>query len=227
MEVSMFEKLLNLPLFQGLSRNDLTQILEKVKFRFRNLKVGELLQQQGEPCTDMVFLMNGEAYVKTEMKEHGMTFYESCRAPLIIQPERLFGLHPVYSHSFIAKTEISSMEIEKGIVLSDLFNYDIFRLNFFNVLCTRAQQLSALQWQSFPDTLEGRVKHFFLGHSMSPTGEKALRARMKDFADFLSVTRISLSIALNNLSDQGLLQLSRGLVKVPDMERMMAVPEKK
>lgn len=214
----MFETLLNLPLFQGLSRNDLTQILEKVKFRFRNLNQGDVLQQQGTPCQNMVFLMNGEVFVKTEMKDCEMVFYESCHAPVILQPETLFGLHPVYTHSFIAKVPSTVMEIEKGIVLSDLFNYEIFRLNFFNVLCTQAQYFGSLLWRRFPDTVENRIARFFLTHSVSPIGEKALRTRMKDLADYLSVSRIAMSRTLNQMSDEGVVHLSRGLIKVPLLE---------
>lgn len=226
MELSMFETLLNLPLFQGLSRNDLTLILEKVKFRFRNLNDGDVLQQQGTPCEDMVFLMNGEVSVKTEMEGCDMTFYESRRAPVLIQPETLFGLHPAYTHSFIAKTAVTVVEIEKGIVLSDLFNYDVFRLNFFNVLCTQSQYLSSLLWRHIPDQVEDRIAHFFLTHAISPVGDKALRTRMCDFADYLSVSRIALSRALNHLNDKGLILLSRGLVKVPLLEDLFTLSEK-
>lgn len=220
MEISMFEMLLNLPLFQGLSRNDLTQILEKVCFRFRNMNPGDLLQQQGTPCKDMVFLMNGEIFVKTLMK-NDMTFYESCHAPVLIQPESLFGLRPVYTHSFIAKTPVTVIEIEKGIVLSDLFNYEIFRLNFFNKLCTQSQYFSSLLWHPFPNTVEERVARFFLTHSIAPAGEKALRARMKDFADYVAVSRIAMSRALNRMADRGLVHLSRGLVKVPSLDLLV------
>lgn len=222
----MFETLLNLPLFQGLSRNDLTLILEKVKFRFRNLNQGDLLQRQGEACRDMVFLINGEVFVKREMKDCEMVFYESCHAPKLLQPETLFGLHPVYTHSFIAKTAITVMEIEKGIVLSDLFSYEIFRLNFFNVLCTQSQYFASLLWRHSPDTVGDRIAHFFLTHSVTPVGEKALKTRMKDLADYLSVSRIVMSKALNNLSEKGLVHLSRGLIKVPLLERLFSVPEK-
>lgn len=222
----MFETLLNLPLFQGLSRNDLTCILEKVRFRFRNLSPGDVLQQQGEPCRDMVFLMHGEVYVKTEMEDAGMTFYENYRAPVLIQPETLFGLHPVYTHSFVARTAVTTMDIEKGIVLSELFNYEIFRLNFFNVLCTHSQYFSSLLWKSVPESVEDKVAHFFLTHSLIPVGEKVLRARMAELAGYLAVSRIALSRALNNLGSKGLVHLSRGLVKVPALEQLFAIPEK-
>lgn len=217
MEISMFETLLNLPLFQGLSRTDLTLILEKVCFRFRNLNSGDLLQQQGAPCKDMVFLMSGDVFVKTEMG-YNMTFYESCQAPAIIQPEALFGMRPEYTHSYTAKTSVTVLEIEKGAVLSDLFNYEIFRLNFFNKLCTRAQYYSALLWNRYPDSVEASVAQFFLSHSLVPEGEKVLRARMTDFAAYLALSRIALSRGLNRMAGQDIVHISRGLVKVPSLE---------
>ena len=217
MELTMFETLLNLPLFQGLSRNDLTLILEKVRFRFRNLNSGDVLQQQGKPCKDMVFLMGGEIYVKTEMKGD-MTFYESRCAPALIQPETLFGLRPVYTHSFIAQSPVTLFEIEKGVVLSDLFSYEVFRLNLFNTLCTQSQYFSSLLWRPSPGTVEERIAHFFVTHSTTPSGEKVLRARMIDFANYLSVSRLALSNALNHMAEDGKVYLSRGLVKVPSLD---------
>lgn len=40
---TMFDTLLQLPLFQGLAQEDFTRILEKVKLHFTKYKPGELL----------------------------------------------------------------------------------------------------------------------------------------------------------------------------------------
>ena len=47
---TMFDTLLQLPLFQGLAQEDFTCILEKVKLHFTKHKPGELLLQKGSSC---------------------------------------------------------------------------------------------------------------------------------------------------------------------------------
>ena len=46
---SMFDTLLQLPLFQGLAQEDFTNILAKVKLHFTKHKKGEILVQAGKP----------------------------------------------------------------------------------------------------------------------------------------------------------------------------------
>ena len=56
----MYDTLLQLPLFQGLCKNDFTSILGKVKLHFRKYNADEIIVEQGEPCTELIFLLNGE-----------------------------------------------------------------------------------------------------------------------------------------------------------------------
>ena len=41
MEITMYDTLLQLPLFQGLCKDDFTSIIEKVKFHFHQFEAGE------------------------------------------------------------------------------------------------------------------------------------------------------------------------------------------
>ena len=47
---TMFDTLLQLPLFQGLCHEDFTSILDKVKLHFIKHKVGETIIESGSPC---------------------------------------------------------------------------------------------------------------------------------------------------------------------------------
>lgn len=49
-ENSMYNKLLLLPLFQGLCKEDFTAILEKVKLHFQKLPAGSCIVRQNNAC---------------------------------------------------------------------------------------------------------------------------------------------------------------------------------
>ena len=56
----MYDTLLQLPLFQGLCKNDFTNIIGKVKLHFRKYNADDIIVEQGAPCTQLIFLLNGE-----------------------------------------------------------------------------------------------------------------------------------------------------------------------
>ena len=55
----MYDTLLQLPLFQGLCKNDFTNIIGKVKLHFRKYNADDIIVEQGAPCTQLIFLLNG------------------------------------------------------------------------------------------------------------------------------------------------------------------------
>ena len=77
MEITMYDNLLLLPLFQGLSKNEFTSILEKVRFHFLTYQEGETFIRQGEDCHQLCFLLSGTAVVRNTDKEHGYTLSET------------------------------------------------------------------------------------------------------------------------------------------------------
>ena len=57
---TMFDTLLQLPLFQGLAQEDFTNILGKVKLNFTKHKAGEVIEKAGDTCSQLIFVLKGE-----------------------------------------------------------------------------------------------------------------------------------------------------------------------
>ena len=84
METTMYDTLLQLPLFQGLCKDDLTTIIEKVKLHFLNYEAGETFIRKGEKCDKFVFLLSGK--IKLEATEPTYTLSETIEEPGVIKP---------------------------------------------------------------------------------------------------------------------------------------------
>lgn len=65
MEYTMFDTLLQLPLFQGMSKSEMSEVIEKAKFHFQQFADKEVLFRQGEECAQLVFLLKGELSSET------------------------------------------------------------------------------------------------------------------------------------------------------------------
>ena len=217
---TMFDTLLQLPLFQGLCHEDFTSILEKVKLHFVKHKVGETIQESGTPCTKLGFLLKGEVSAVTTYNDL-YTFVEQIQAPYLIEPHSLFGLNTVYASSYVAQTKVHTVSINKEFVLNELFNYEIFRLNYMNIVSSRAQNLYTRLWNEPTNSLEEKIIRFILIHVEKPQGEKTLKVKMDDLARCIDSTRLNTSRALNGMQEQGLLKLHRKEIAIPDGQLLL------
>ena len=217
----MYDNLLLLPLFQGLSKNDFTTILEKVRFHFLTYQEGETFIRQGETCQQLCFLLNGKAVARTMVEEPTYILSETIDAPTIIEPQSLFGMQPKYTATYQAQTQVKVLTIDKSYIFSELNKHEIFQLNFLNILSNRAQTANQKLWNAYVGSLNEKVIQFIALRSQNPIGgEKMLKITMEDWANLIDETRINLSRLLNELQDKGLLQLKRREFFIPDFEKL-------
>jgi CRP-like cAMP-binding protein len=135
----MFDTLLQLPLFQGLAQEDFTNILGKVKLSFTKHKAGEVIVKAGDTCSQLIFVLKGEISSCTSSANTSYSFTEYFQAPYVIEPQSLFGMSTSYVSTYTAQTETHTVSISKAFVMSELFKYDIFRLNYMNIISNRAR----------------------------------------------------------------------------------------
>lgn len=218
---TMFDTLLQLPLFQGLCHEDFTCILDKVKLHFTKHKAGETIIESGSPCTQLCFLLKGKISIVTNSKENIYTVIEQMEAPYLIEPQALFGMNTHYCSSYIAHAEVHTVSISKVFVLSDLFNYEIFRLNYMNIVSNRAQNLYSRLWEEPVPDLKDKIIRFFLLHFEKAQGEKIFKVKMDDLARYLDDTRLNTSKALNELQDKGLIELRRKEILISDAQKLI------
>lgn len=62
---------------------------------------------------------------------------------------------------------------------------------------------------------------------MTPYGPKKLSIRMEDLARLIDDTRINVSNVLNDLQNQGLIQLGRRTFSIPDLREVVLLSDKK
>ena len=57
--LQIFDKLLQFPLFQGMSRDDLEIVAGHIRFGFLKLNAGKTVVKSGDTCHQLYFLING------------------------------------------------------------------------------------------------------------------------------------------------------------------------
>ncbi len=214
------EKLLNTPLFQGISKSDLHSIVGQTKFDFGKYRPQEVIVKANTPCTSMIFLLDGTLVATSKATDNSYTIKESISAPMQIQPERLFGMHQTYTSSFNARTTCNTLSLTKSEVNILCDKYDVFRINLINLLAAGIQKAEDRNWLSGHIPLRMRIIRFFTLHCLRPAGEKSIKIRMTDLAEEVNDSRLNISVELNKLQNENLIFLTRGMIHIPALERL-------
>lgn len=217
----MYESLLKLPYFQGMSKDELTAILDKVKFKFSRHANGELIISNGDNCDNFVILIQGELESERSTPDKEYKLFETIDAPFAIEPGSMYGIQANYRHSYYAKGECSILTISKSYLYSEFSKHHIFGINLLNLISRQEQVLDHQIWRNIPHSIEGRIARFIALRSELQCGRKRLIIKMEELANQLSETRINISRALNSMQQQGLLELSRKEILVPSLEELL------
>ena len=137
----MYDKLLQLPLFQGLCKDDFTSILGKVKFHFKTYKKRDCIVTQNTYCNNIIFVLQGEVRSEALNKKYHYSIQEYSDSPYVLEPYSVFGMYPQYTASYFAETDVDTVYISKSYILPILNKYEIFQLNYLNLLSNRSQVL--------------------------------------------------------------------------------------
>lgn len=214
----MFDTLLLLPLFQGLTIEDLTEIIEKAKLNFVKHKPKALFIEPGQPCKDLTFVLRGTFSKATTEKDGLYSVIETIEGPYLIEPQSLYGMTTHYISSYTAIDEVHTVSISKAFINTLLMQYDIFRINYINIVCNRSQTLNNYIWSTIDNSLDARIAHFFNIHCEKKYGEKTIKIKMDDLANILNDTRTNISRILNNLQNKGVVELRRGEIFIFDLD---------
>lgn len=208
------------PLFQGMERADLDEIITHTKFDFRKYNAQQVIAEEYSPCNHMLFLLSGTVTIETASDDRSYKMVEECAAPWLIPIDNLFGLRQHYTHTFKAKTTCHILAIDKGEVLTLAAGHLVFRMNLLNILSALSQKKEHILWRTFPKTLEERIARFLNQHCITPKGTKTLHIKMTRLAEELNDSRLDISRALNRMQEQGLIVLQRGRIQIPAIEKV-------
>lgn len=219
--LQIYDRLLQFPLFQGMSRDDLEIVAGHTRFGFLKVSAGRQIIHAGDPCTHLYFLINGTLKIETYSDDSRYSVTEQMSSPYILQQEGVFGYYQRYTHNFYALTDANFLTLDKEEVVRLSEDFLVFRLNLMNHLATQSQKLIQMQWRRSPQSLRERIVRFFFQHTLYPAGPKTFHILMERLAEEVNDSRLNVSRALNRMQEAGVLELHRGRIEIPQLERLL------
>ena len=98
---------------QGMAAEAEADIEQDVQIGDTHAKRGTILASENEACTALVLVARGTVMASTRSDDHSYQIDETLQAPLLIQPEHIFGIKQRYTSTFCAQTYCEVIRIEK------------------------------------------------------------------------------------------------------------------
>ena len=202
------------PLFKGVPTTDIEAILSAVPFRLIKFKTGSLISQSGEPVNSLLVVIKG--MVKGEMVDDAgrVIKIEDIPAPGALATAFIFGNRNWFPVNVIALSDGELLSIDKPEFLKLLMKNHTILVNFLNIISDRSQFLSEkIKFLNF-NTIKGKLAHFILQKAENDKSSIILDMTQNDLADFFGVARPSVSRALGELEQEGLIEASGKKIRI-------------
>lgn len=220
---SMFQTLVKIPLFSGVSQERMAEVIEKAKFHFLKYTPDNDIALAGQNITHLNFIIGGSVRLSIQGIDQGFCIESSLTAPDVIAPDFLFGRHTEYPCTAAAIDTVSILSVSKTDYLDMLQRDRIFQLNYLNTLSMNAQK-SVLGVQSLTSgSFEERIAFWVVAMTQSRATDIVLRCRQRDLCRIFGVQRSAMIAALDDMHRRGLLRYDSDAVFFHDRRELVSL----
>lgn len=223
--MTIYAKLLQLPFFQGIDRDELEAMASKIRFDFQKYDEGAWIARENDRCATLTLVMTGSVEAEAISADHSYSLRELIDAPCAIEPERIFGLRQHLARGYRATTPCNVLRLQKDDVLRLCAQSLFFELNVLNTISTSAQRAGSAFWRTPPTTIPRKIATFVAHRSLRPAGPKTLSIRLTDLGSAIGESRLNVSRSLHGLEAQGLVVLARQTIIIHRLEQLLSVED--
>lgn len=223
--MTIYAKLLQLPFFQGIDRDELEAMASKIRFDFQKYDEGAWIARENDRCATLMLVMTGSVEAEAISADHSYSLREQIDAPCAIEPERIFGLRQHLARGYRATTPCNVLRLQKDDVLRLCAQSLVFELNVLNTISTSAQRAGSAFWRTPPTTIPRKIATFVAHRSLRPAGPKTLSIRLTDLGSAIGESRLNVSRSLHVLEAQGLVALARQTIIIHRLEQLLSVED--
>ncbi len=211
---SMYEILMRLPLFNGVSHERISEIVEMAKFHFLKYLPGESIVTTGEPCTHIKFIISGKARLHISNSDGRFRVSQSLEAPDVIAPEFLFGKATLYPCSAEAILPTGILQISKSDYMRILNTDQIFLFNFLNILSMNAQKSIDGVLSLTSGSLEERIAFWITALTQRSGTDIVLSCKQRDLYSLFGVQRTSFIATLDAMKQRGIIDYDQNEIRI-------------
>ncbi|MFV0483251.1 MAG: Crp/Fnr family transcriptional regulator [Bacteroidales bacterium] len=218
--IDFFEKIKGNKILAGISDADLEDLDCNVVYQIKHYKAKDIIALMEDEVAGQYFLTKGT--VKTEMTDPDARSLkiDELYAPALIAPAFIFGAYNKFPVNVIAKTDVELLFVHKTHLISLLQLHQQMLKNYLVVLSARTQFLSQkIKFLSF-QTIKGKYASYLIDNIVGGNTDLLLKESHEALATIFGVTRPSLSRAVRELDQDGIIEARGKNVKILDIAKL-------
>ena len=222
------EALYGCSLFEGIPKESVDVLLACFRPAVRSVRKGEVLCSEGEPQEGIGILIEGNAQVVRELDS-------GTRAVLaLLEPGDLFGEMTAFSGragwpaTVVALTDAQAIFVSPGFITvrcdrTCIGQHQTLTANMLRVVSKKAMNLSRKVDYLLMRGMREKLSAYLI-ETQRRTGRTTFDLPMNrdSLADYLHVSRPSMSRELGRMRDEGIIDFYRSSVRILDGERLRA-----
>ncbi len=215
----MFEQLMQLPLFQGVSNERMTSLVEKLPFHFLKFHDGDTIISAGDECTHIRFIVSGSVRVNTKFENLNIKLGQTLDSPHVLGAEAMFGINTAYPYTVQSQGTCGILQLLKSDYVKVLQSDKVFLFNILNYLSSNAHRFthSLLQTRSEFSSL------MLYPLVMPMSRDVTLSFKQRDLCHLLGLQRTTFIKRLNTLQEQGLIEWTTNEIKILDPKELTKI----
>lgn len=222
---TMFEQLMNLPLFRGISQTRMSTIVGNTKLHFLKYPANETLVRAGDPCTHLTFILAGSVRLTTVNANGRFAVGQTLNAPAVLSPDFLFGRHTNYPCTAVAIDDVSVVKIAKQDYTTLLQSDPVFLFNYINMIAANAQKSVEGIMSLTTGEIDERIAFWISALTQFGSTDIVLTCRKRDLYSLFGVQRSVFESGLEKMREKGLIEYNNSELSVVDRQRLLAILE--
>lgn len=220
---SMFDILMGLPLFRGVSHERMSKTVGDTKLHFLKYLPGETIFQAGQMCSSVAFIISGTVRIHITNPDGRFSVSQSLMAQDVIAPDFLFGKITNYPGDVSAVDTVSMLLISKTDYIKILHSDNVFLFNYLNLLSMNAQKaVEGILAVSTGDIAE-RIAFWISALTQPRSFDIRLECKQRDLVGLFGVQRSAMRAALDELKDKGIIDFSLYGIDVKDRRALLGL----
>jgi len=222
---SMYQQLMQLPLFQGVSTEKITALVEKLPFHFLKYRNGEQIIAAGDACTHVKFIVSGRVKLDTPFPRLRINLHQTVSNPHVLAPEYLFGRDTVYPYTAVSEGTCGILQLLKSDYIKMITTDKVFLFNILNYLSSGTQRNLAYPLSIKDGSVVERLAILVDMLTMTGATDISLRYKQRDLCILLGTQRTTLMSMLEKLSEQDIVDYDSNTLTILDIDGLMRATE--
>lgn len=220
---NMYENIMLLPFFNGMSYNRISEIVGNTKLAFLKYLDNETIVSAGDPCTHLIFVIGGNVRLTIINSNNRFRVTQDLSAPSVITPDFLFGRNTGYPATITAVGTVSLLQIAKTDFITIVQSDEVCLYNYLNFISTNAQKGIDGVIALTSGELEERIAFWILALTQRDATNITLSCRQRDLYTLFGVQRSSFISTLDSMKKKGLIEYSSNEIKVLSRRALRSV----